>query len=158
MGTRNAKITDETKAEAQKLRAIWERADGRLNQTLFGETFQIGGQSAVGQFLRGDLPLSAKAAAGFARGLGCTIWDFSPRLAKEISEWAQALGAPPESAGRSIAAAAENRTDYKALKPVKPWPLPTVSMDDLHSLDQLERVQVDAYVRALVDRKKAQIA
>lgn len=158
MGTRNAKITAETMAEAQKLRAIWEKTEGRLNQTLFGETFQIGGQSAVGQFLRGDLPLSAKAAAGFAKGLGCSIWDFSPRLAKEISEWSQALGQPPDSGHKLLATAAESPGDYKAAKQTKPWPLPTVTVDDLHALDQMERIQADTYIRALVDRRKTRSA
>lgn len=74
-------MTDEHRAEARRLTELWET---RLHETqaLFGERYEIGGQSAVGQFLRGEVPLSLKAATGFARGLKCQISDFSPRLAK----------------------------------------------------------------------------
>lgn len=80
---RKAKVTPENLAEAERLRAIW-RDTPHLNQTEFGEQFEIGNQSAVGQFLRGVTPLSLKAARGFAKGLDCQIGDFSPRLAAEI--------------------------------------------------------------------------
>lgn len=41
----------------------------------------------VWQLLRGRSPLSLQAAKGFARGLGCNISDFSPRLASLGSNW-----------------------------------------------------------------------
>ena len=67
--------------EAELLKEIWERsADGRLPQAEFGETFGIGGQSAVANFLHGRSPLSPKAALGFARGLSVPLKEFSPRL------------------------------------------------------------------------------
>ena len=75
--------------EARLLFAIWQSVDEtkRGKQATFGETHGIGGQSAVGQFLRGDAPLSLKAAKGFAEGLGCQISDFSPRLAALATAW-----------------------------------------------------------------------
>lgn len=79
--SRKATVTDENKAEATKLKALWEQRSHRLSQAEFGELYEIGNQSAVGQFLRGVVPLSLKAAIGFARGLNCSIQDFSPRLA-----------------------------------------------------------------------------
>lgn len=81
---RKAKVTEEHKKEAALLTELWEV---RLHETqaVFGEKYDIGGQSAVGQFLRGEVPLSLKAARGFARGLNCQIGDFSPRLAKEAA-------------------------------------------------------------------------
>lgn len=82
---RKAIVTDEHRQEAAKLKAIWLRAP-RPEQGAFGETYEIGGQSAVSNFLRGDSPLSLKAARGFARGLGCEIADFSPRLAAEAAK------------------------------------------------------------------------
>lgn len=80
--TRKAKVTEEHKKEAALLTEIWETRTHET-QVLFGERYGIGGQSAVGQFLRGEVPLSLKAARGFARGLQCQISEFSPRLAKE---------------------------------------------------------------------------
>ena len=79
--------------EAKRLKEIWtSNADGRLAQAQFGEIYDIGGQSAVANFLNGRSPLSLKAALGFARGLKCRVQDFSPRLAKEALGIAEALG------------------------------------------------------------------
>jgi hypothetical protein len=79
---RKAKVTDEHREEAAKLRAIW---DSRPHETQaeFGEKYGIGNQSAVGQFLNARIPLNMKAASGFARGLKCSISDFSPRIANK---------------------------------------------------------------------------
>lgn len=78
---KKAKITPETLEEAKALRAIWDNTS-HPSQAEFGERYNIGNQSAVGQFLRGAVPLSMNAAQGFALGLGCSISDFSPRLGK----------------------------------------------------------------------------
>jgi hypothetical protein len=89
---RRAKVTPETKAESARLRRKWdERPEPRLSQTVFGEIYGIGGQSAVGQFLRGDIPLSLKAAKGFAAGLGCSLPEISERLAAEAASMAGLL-------------------------------------------------------------------
>jgi hypothetical protein len=91
-GGRKAIVTDEHREEARLLKEIWKR-EKRPTQAEFGESYGIGGQSAVANFLNGDSALSLNAARGFAFGLGCTIADFSPRLAREVA----ALGAlaPP---------------------------------------------------------------
>lgn len=85
---RKAIVTDEHRQEAAKLKAIWlkKAKHEKLEQGAFGEAYEIGGQSAVSNFLRGDSPLSLKAARGFARGLECEIADFSPRLAAEAAK------------------------------------------------------------------------
>lgn len=83
--------------EASRLFQIWHR-EKRLSQGEFGAKFQIGKQAAVGQFLNGDTALSFKAARGFAEGLGCTIADFSPRLAQEAELNAQFASTPPNTA------------------------------------------------------------
>lgn len=77
------------KEEAKRLKEIWDGADVsvRGTQADFGDVYSIGNQSAVGQFLRGETPLSLKAAKGFAKGLGCKIADFSPRLAELETSW-----------------------------------------------------------------------
>jgi hypothetical protein len=82
---RKANVTDEHREEARRLRALWDQAEHRPSQEKFGELYKIGNQSAVGQFLRGESPLSLKAAMGFAQGLGRKISEFSPRLAQEAA-------------------------------------------------------------------------
>lgn len=110
--SRRAKVTPETKEESARLAQLWATKE-HPSQAEFGELYSIGNQSAVGQFLRGDVPLSLKAASGFAKGLGCRIEDFSPRLASEaaslipggrsvalpaeIAELAEAISSLPEN-------------------------------------------------------------
>jgi hypothetical protein len=103
--SRRAKVTPETLQEAEKMRALW-KARPHENQTVFGEKYDVGNQSAVGQFLRGETPLSLKAASGFARGLGCDVSAFSPRLAAEASSYAQIAATAPHAAQEPSAAPA----------------------------------------------------
>lgn len=42
------------------------------------------GQSALSQYLRGDIPLNPNAAEKFAKLLGCNVADFSPDIAIEL--------------------------------------------------------------------------
>lgn len=95
--TRKAKITSEHLNEARRLREIWD-ATPHESQAEFGEKYGIGNQSSVGQFLLGRVPLSLKAAAGFAKGLQCEIADFSPRL----DEMGKSLIKGLESAARYV--------------------------------------------------------
>lgn len=85
-------VTHENREESARLKAIWDAKDGRPSQLKFGEEFDIGNQAAVGFFLNGQSALSLKAAKGFAKGLGCLIGDFSPRLHNEIAELAKYSG------------------------------------------------------------------
>lgn len=93
-GERAPKTTPEHRAEAAKLRELWEKRQQELtdrglkppSQAAFGQDYGIGVQSAVWRFMDGRDQLSLNAAKGFARGLGCLISDFSPRLAQEIIE------------------------------------------------------------------------
>ncbi|WP_067070326.1 helix-turn-helix domain-containing protein [Roseateles chitosanitabidus] len=98
---RKAKVTDEHREEAARLRRIWEdrkpalKERGLGTQLQFGLKFGIGSQAAVGFFLNGQTPLSLKAALGFAEGLGCKVADFSPRLATVLGSEAQPTKAEP---------------------------------------------------------------
>lgn len=85
MESKKAKVTDEHRREAKKLKEIWDKRKPST-QAVFGEDFDIGNQGAVANFLAGRSALSLKAAAGFANGLGCGIEDFSPRLAAEAQK------------------------------------------------------------------------
>lgn len=93
--SRRGKVTDEHRLEAARLKAIFlARKDklaekGVATQKAFGERFGIGNQAAVGFFLNGHTALSLKAARGFAKGLGCAIEEFSPRLAAEAKKTAE---------------------------------------------------------------------
>jgi hypothetical protein len=93
-GARKAIVTDEHREEARRLKEIWTR-EKRPTQAIFGETYDIGGQSAVNNYLNGTSALSMRAAKGFARGLGCNIADFSPRLAREAAELGSLMQDPP---------------------------------------------------------------
>lgn len=105
---RRAKVTPETKEEARRLRHLWD-ARAHPSQAEFGEKYEIGNQSAVGQFLRGETPLSLKAARGFAIGLGASIEDFSPRLAQEAAAIANMVPGDPLKPDVAEVAAAINQ-------------------------------------------------
>ncbi|MFC3866211.1 S24 family peptidase [Alcaligenes aquatilis] len=84
MNNKKAVVTEEHLEEARSLKAIWDEVRP-CTQAEFGDAYDIGSQSAVGNFLSGRSALSMKAAVGFSRGLGVPISRFSPRLAKEAS-------------------------------------------------------------------------
>lgn len=98
--TRHGIVTAVNEKESADLRRIWERTKdarrdaGLSSQAAFGERYDIGNQAAVGFFLNGKRALSLKAARGFARGLGCKVADFSPRLAKEVEQLTEVANAP----------------------------------------------------------------
>lgn len=82
--SKTAVLTDEHREESAKLKELYQRAGHKLSQAAFGAEYGIGNQGAVWQCLNGiGMPISLKAARGFATGLNCSIADFSPRLAKE---------------------------------------------------------------------------
>lgn len=105
---RRAKVTPETKEESRRLLQLWNTR-AHATQAEFGETYGIGNQSAVGQFLRGATPLSMKAARGFAQGLGCRIEDFSPRLAALAAAIADMVPGDPLAPDVAEVAASINR-------------------------------------------------
>jgi transcriptional regulator with XRE-family HTH domain len=81
--------------ESARLRKLWNDDPAQISQAEFAETYDIGGQSAVANFLHGRSLLSLKAGLGFARGLGVELEQFSPRLAAEarsISDTLNDLG------------------------------------------------------------------
>lgn len=86
---RKAKMTPERVEDAKRLKLLWssyKSSPDYLGQERFGDKFGIGSQSAVTQFINGLTPLSPKAAALFARGLGCSIRDISPELANAAEQ------------------------------------------------------------------------
>lgn len=70
-----------------RLRRIYdERLPEGMTQKAFGSKFDIGSQSMVAQYLSGTRPLNYEAAAKFAKGLGCTIYDISPEMADSLKD------------------------------------------------------------------------
>lgn len=84
--SKRAKITDEHRQEAARLKALWDDGRPRRTQAVFGEVYGLGNQANVGHYLAARSPLNAKAAAAFASELKCSVADFSPRLADEIAQ------------------------------------------------------------------------
>lgn len=68
------------------LKRLWDEriAPTGMSQEEFGETFGIGTQGMVSQYLLGTRPLNYDAAAKFARGFGCSIEDICPEMAHTI--------------------------------------------------------------------------
>jgi len=70
--------------EAARLKALFE-ARSTTSQMKFGADNEIGSQGMVWQYLNARAPLNLDAALKFAKGLGCAVSDFSPRLAENLS-------------------------------------------------------------------------
>jgi hypothetical protein len=79
--------------EAKRLKAIWDRRKPKISQEAFAFQYGFGTQGAVWQYLHARTPLNLVAAIKFAKGLGCLVKDFSPRLADELAD-IQAVLAP----------------------------------------------------------------
>ena len=125
INTRQAKVTPETQEESRRLKALWVACANRPNQTVFGEKFDIGSQSAVTSFLNGRTPISLKAAKGFARGLNCRISDFSPRIAAMESSWPFEL---------------VDQERYEALPPALRYKAQVRMQDEIEALEQALKV------------------
>lgn len=82
---KRSKITDVHREEAARLKSIWDDGRPHRTQAVFGEHYGLGNQANVGHYLNGRSALNAKAAAAFATELGCSVADFSPRVADELA-------------------------------------------------------------------------
>lgn len=69
--------------DAGRLKHLFE-SKAQYSQDEFGRRFEIGTQGMVWQYLNGRRALNIKAASAFAKGLGISVDEFSPRLADEI--------------------------------------------------------------------------
>lgn len=89
------------KEDADRLLAFWEAAKAanpKLSQRQFAEDHQIGdgSQGILWQYIRGVIPLNVDAAIRFAKGFGCKVSDFSPRLEAERQRLAAGDGQLPD--------------------------------------------------------------
>lgn len=69
---------------ARLKRLYQERVPPGMTQKEFGRRYGIGTQSMVSQHLNGERPLTYEAAAKYAIGLRCTIYDISPEMGDSI--------------------------------------------------------------------------
>ncbi|MTH45390.1 LexA family protein [Intestinirhabdus alba] len=93
MSTKKKPLTKEQLDDAARLKAIYERKKVALGLSQEGIAFVMGvGQSAVGAILNGVNALNATNAALLANILQVGIEEFSPSIAKEISEMYRAVG------------------------------------------------------------------
>lgn len=79
------------KDDARRLDELFKKSGKK--QLTFGLEHGIGTQGLVSQFLKGRTALHLEAAVKFARGLGCSVADFSPKLAQQQA--GLAADAPP---------------------------------------------------------------
>lgn len=88
MNTPTTTLTPWQIEDAARLKALFDaRADltgEKLSQAEFGERYKIGSQGMVSQYLQARRPLNVDAAVAFAKGLGVSINEFSPQIAKSI--------------------------------------------------------------------------
>lgn len=71
--------------DAQRLKDLFKERS-RLNQTEFGVRYEIGNQGYVWQLMNGRRPLNIDTVKKFANGLGCSIDEISPTLARRVAE------------------------------------------------------------------------
>jgi len=86
-------LTAEEKADADRLNAAWqayklkckEKGESPTQEWL-GSVTNLGGQSAVGQYLRGLIPLNLKALVAICSAIGARPEEISPHLAGPLAE------------------------------------------------------------------------
>lgn len=76
-------LEDHQKQDAERLNALF-KTHTKLSQQRFGETYGIGSQPLVWQYLSGHIPLNLAVAIKFADGLGVSVAEFSPTLAEKM--------------------------------------------------------------------------
>ncbi len=98
MSKKRKELESWQKADAARLKEIYGKKT-KLTQETFGHLYELGSQGLVWQYLNGHIPLSHESAYKFARGLDCSIADFSPRLAAEVARYAE-IAMPAKRATR----------------------------------------------------------
>lgn len=92
MSAKKKPLTKEQLEDAKRLKAIYEQKKSVLGLSQEGIAFSMGiGQSAVGAIFNGVNALNANNAAMLANILQVGIEEFSPSIAKEISDLYKAI-------------------------------------------------------------------
>ncbi|MFC5397969.1 S24 family peptidase [Undibacterium jejuense] len=83
-----------TEEEARHLKARFEK----INRAKFARDQHLrGGQAMIYQHINAVRPISLEAALIYARGLGVTLADISPRLAQELNSAVKQVSIDPSS-------------------------------------------------------------
>lgn len=153
MTEKRSKITDEHRAEAAALLAIWQ-AKHTLTQEEFGQTYGLGGQANVGHYLRARNPLNLKAATAFAQHLQCEIADFSARLYNELRSLSRVEGGASPGADRTSTGYVSSDTTL-VRAPVVEWA--RLGEDVLKDPEELGGAEVLDYVQIGTPGKRAKL-
>lgn len=102
MGSKTRKpLTPEQKKDAERLRRLFDRREPKISQLDAAVQWGIGStQGAVEQYLNGRIPLNLDVAVKFARGMPCSVKDFSPSLSEQLMLYAEAGMAEYRAAAR----------------------------------------------------------
>ena len=83
--------------DARRLKALFDAREPKISQADFGAQFDIGSQGMVWQYVAARRPLNIKAVTAFARGLGVTVEEISPKIATEIASAASHISSAANS-------------------------------------------------------------
>ncbi len=90
-------LTTEQLEDAKRLKALYESKKKSLGITQYTIADDLGiSQGAVGHYLNGRNALNAPIASVFAKALQVSISDFSPSIAREISDYAASNTEDPQ--------------------------------------------------------------
>lgn len=98
------------------------------------------------QLKQGIRPLNLKTAVALAKALGKSIDDFSPRLARTVSEALPHLR--PADQGGGAVVVMEPRNDYQ-LTPKVDWPFATVTPRQWALISAAGRQQLESIARGM---------
>lgn len=113
--TERRPLTQEEREDAQRLRALFEKqkAATGLTQEELAARGGWSGQSGAAGYLNARVPLNLKAATTFARALGVSLRDISPRLADRAADFYEAAGGGKPSQRRSQASIVAALNDWR---------------------------------------------
>lgn len=108
---KNYELTPSQKADAARLKELWDARAQKISQMKFALDNDLGTQGNVGHLLHGRSPLNVVTATKFAKGLGVKIEDFSPTLAEQIKQASNVIEPNARLAGLGVAVADEDSAD-----------------------------------------------
>lgn len=103
-------LTNEQKADAARLKAIYQSKKAKLGLTQISLAAECGweSQGTVSQYLNGKIPLNLEAALKFSKHLQSEVSEFSPSLANALPR--NSAGTTPTSIGAMKLATAHSPT------------------------------------------------
>lgn len=105
-------LTDEQQADAVRLKSLYNAKKKSLgiNHDTIADVLEVS-QGAISHYLNGINPLNPKAATAFAQALQVSVAEFSPSIAREMTQ--MALAATPGEASVDEVQAIPKSNTYK---------------------------------------------